>query len=199
MSTSAERQRKQYWTNPEKRRQRNRAYRARARLQLIEKFSGKCIWCGETDTELLEFDHIHNDGAKEPRTQNNSSGRSNGGRSTLAKVRKAPERFQLLCKACNLKKRNWVNGWNVTTAARPLLLIAWFDHTSEGAWADADKFHGPSLCYSIGWLCREDDGGITISADISPTMETDSHSTGRLQYILKSCIVGRDTLKCPKL
>jgi len=81
---------------------------------------------------------------------------------------------------------------------KPLLLIKWKDHTSEGGWGDVEKFHGPGLCFSVGWLAKEDDEGITIIGDTSPP-DQHGHESGRLQYILKSCIVKRTTLKYPAL
>ncbi len=77
-------------------------------------------------------------------------------------------------------------------ANNPLLLVSWKDHSADGSWADVDKFHGPSICNSVGWLFKEDDEGMTIVANIG-----DADETGNLQYILKSCIVSRVELKVP--
>ena len=75
--------------------------------------------------------------------------------------------------------------------AEKLVFISWKDHAAEGAWVDVDSFHGPALCYSVGWLRREDDEGITIAANWSPKGNSMPEGTGNLQYILKACITQR--------
>lgn len=75
----------------------------------------------------------------------------------------------------------------------PLLLVSWNDHSADGSWADVDKFHGPSLCKSIGWIYKEDDVGMTLVSNIG-----DGGETGNLQYILKACIVTRQEIKVPR-
>ena len=81
---------------------------------------------------------------------------------------------------------------------KPLVFVKWKDSTSEGGWGDVDKFHGPGICYSVGWLAKEDDEGITIIGDCYPP-DQHGHEIGRLQYILKSTIVERKILHCPKM
>lgn len=71
----------------------------------------------------------------------------------------------------------------------PLLLVSWKDHAADGSWADVEKFHGPAICHSIGWLYKEDEEGITLAANYS------DNETGNLQYILKSCIATRREIK----
>ena len=77
-------------------------------------------------------------------------------------------------------------------ATKHLLLIAWNDHCAEGGWTDTEKFHESCtetcLCYSVGWLYKEDNQAITIASTFSPENKTD-HTTSNLQYILKACIV----------
>ena len=73
---------------------------------------------------------------------------------------------------------------------RPLLLVTWKDHAADGSWADVEKFHGPAICHSIGWLWKEDEEGITLAANYGSTDET-----GNLQYILTSCITERREIK----
>ena len=84
---------------------------------------------------------------------------------------------------------------------KPLLIVKWKDHCAEGSWADVDKFHSPAICYSVGWLYKEDDEGITVAANYSPSAEKDDHKihqTGNLQFILKSCIVERKIIRKPQ-
>ena len=73
---------------------------------------------------------------------------------------------------------------------RPLVIVKWKDHCAEGGWCDVDNFHGPGVCFSVGWLYKEDDEGITLAAYYSPSDYHD-YSTGNLQYILKGTIVER--------
>ena len=187
--TLAEKQRRLYWANPAKRRERNRAYVARARLKLIKEFGGHCARCGSADVSVLEFDHIHNDGMLEKRTQNKNYGRSNGGRSTLAKVKKDRTKFQLLCKTCNIKKRNDYHNFK-----RQLVIISWLDHTSDSNWLDIDKFHKPALIHSIGWIFKEDAIGITLAACWGIDEDGDQ-TASNTQYILKGCVVERQHVK----
>ena len=44
-----------------KRRERNRV----DRLAAIQAYGGCCAYCGDTDLDVLEIDHINNDGAKQ--------------------------------------------------------------------------------------------------------------------------------------
>ena len=75
---------------------------------------------------------------------------------------------------------------------KALLIIKWKDAAADGSWTDVEAFHAPAICYSVGWAWKEDDEGITLAANYSPndTAHKD-HSTGNLQYILKSTIVER--------
>jgi hypothetical protein len=79
---------------------------------------------------------------------------------------------------------------------KPLVLITWKDSCAEGGWADVDPFHGPAICYQVGWIWKEDDEGMTLVAGYSPPHKKGDHScTGSLHYILKSCIIKRQILK----
>ena len=84
-----------------------RNWRRKARLELIAKFGGKCAHCMIDNPDVLDFDHIHNDGHKDPK------------RNIVFLVKEKPERFQLLCKNCNwLKELNRrINAQQVTVAA----------------------------------------------------------------------------------
>jgi len=72
-----------------------RNWRRKARLELIANFGGKCAHCMIDNSDVLDFDHIQNDGHKDPK------------RNIVFLVKANPERFQLLCKNCNwLKELN---------------------------------------------------------------------------------------------
>ena len=80
-------------------------------------------------------------------------------------------------------------------STKPLLIVKWKDHAAEGGWADVEKFHCPAICYSVGWIYKEDDEAITLVANYSPDDDHHGHTTGNLQFILKSCIVERKLIK----
>ena len=80
-----------------------------------------------------------------------------------------------------------------------LVVIEWKDHCGEGGWESVDTFHGPALVRSVGWVMKEDDEGISIAGCVADNASReDKHGTGNLQYLLKSCIVKRTKVKCPK-
>jgi hypothetical protein len=83
-----------------------RNWRRKTRLELIAKFGGKCANCMIDNPDVLDFDHIENDGYKDPK------------RNIVFLVKANPERFQLLCKNCNwLKELNRrINAQQVTIA-----------------------------------------------------------------------------------
>jgi hypothetical protein len=75
--------------------------------------------------------------------------------------------------------------------------IEWNDHHMEGNWyADVDAFHGPAKVQTVGWIIREDSMGLTIAQSVST--DDEPGEPGNLLYIVKSCIIKRTVLKCPK-
>lgn len=74
----------------------SKKYNAAMRLEYIELFGGKCVHCGESDSIVLDFDHINNDGYKDKRKN-----------MIVWSVKKNPEKFQLLCRNCNWRKEYW--------------------------------------------------------------------------------------------
>lgn len=65
----------------------------------------KCAKCGETDIDVLNLDHIKNDGA-EHRKRAGISGRNTTGMNTYEAIARDnfPDGLQVLCANCNLKK-----------------------------------------------------------------------------------------------
>lgn len=71
--------------------------------RVILKYGGKCVCCGETDLDVLQLDHINNNGAKECRQL--GYGNKNQGRQTLFRKldRETPMNgYRILCANCNL-------------------------------------------------------------------------------------------------
>lgn len=60
--------------------------------KLLSKHGGKCILCEMNDIDVLQFDHIDNDGYKYNHV------------SIITQVETNPEKFQILCANCNTKK-----------------------------------------------------------------------------------------------
>ena len=69
----------------------------RIRYEILEEFGSKCVCCGISDPDILQFDHIHNDGYKESQHRNPLV--------EMHRVGILPHKYQLLCANCNMKKR----------------------------------------------------------------------------------------------
>lgn len=80
-----------------------------------------------------------------------------------------------------------------------LVYLEWKDHCMHGNWADdVDDFHGPAHVRTVGWILKEDDEGVTVAQSINTGDEDAQHNPGNLIYLLKSCIVKRTKIECPK-
>jgi hypothetical protein len=91
---------KAYYKDPKAHHKRVRVTRARVRLQTVVAYGGKCNHCGISDIDVLDLDHIENDGAKE-RKENLFA------YNLYRKLKKEgfpTGRYQILCKNCNWKK-----------------------------------------------------------------------------------------------
>jgi len=67
-TAAAERAARGYASDPERYNNVRRAYRARVRTAVIQKYGGECACCGEPRIVFLVIDHINGDGAHERRT-----------------------------------------------------------------------------------------------------------------------------------
>lgn len=75
------------------------AWRAKRRIELITALGGACVHCGEPDADVLDFDHINDDGAAHRRETKR--------RNVVDLLSVCPEdvvKYQLLCKNCNWRK-----------------------------------------------------------------------------------------------
>jgi len=78
-------------------REKDAEWRLRVKLEVFEKYGGKCRHCGFTDARALCIDHVNGGGEKERK--------ETGGR-IYAKLRRLPRQkeYQLLCANCNMIK-----------------------------------------------------------------------------------------------
>lgn len=71
----------------------------------------------------------------------------------------------------------------------PLVYVEWDDHHSDDAWQKVEEWdHSPAQCFSVGWLFKEDERGITIIGCYGDQV-------GNMQYILKPCITKMTVLR----
>lgn len=85
--------------NPHKSKEYNGKYFPRRRQELLREYGNKCNCCGETNQDLLQLDHIYNDGAKERRED-----KSRHIHLRLKRLGFPKDRYQLLCANCNWLK-----------------------------------------------------------------------------------------------
>ena len=76
--------------------ERNRRSRARLKAQVITAYGGRCVCCGETETEFLSIDHVNGGGTRERKVVNG------GGLSwRLARDSGYSDCYRVLCLNCN--------------------------------------------------------------------------------------------------
>ncbi len=89
-----------YLENPKKRNAIIKKYRHKLRFDIINNYGGMCVECGIADLEVLDIDHIHNNGAEHRR-----NGFHGYNLYMLLKREGCPkEDYQVLCRNCNWKK-----------------------------------------------------------------------------------------------
>lgn len=83
-------------------------YRQKMKIKVLAYYSNediRCAKCGEDDIDVLNLDHINNDGAEHRRKAGIAGRNSTGMNSYEAIARDGfPDGLQVLCANCNLKK-----------------------------------------------------------------------------------------------
>ena len=74
----------------------NKEWRYKKRIELLGFLGGKCIKCGFSDWRALQIDHINGNGAKD-KIRNYTK--------DYNRIKENPEKYQLLCANCNWIKR----------------------------------------------------------------------------------------------
>lgn len=92
--------RKHYYKDPSKHHRVVDKARKKVRMDMIEAYGGKCIRCGISDVEVLDIDHINNNGAEDRRNHLHGYNLYRH----LKKLGWPKDEFQLLCRNCNWKK-----------------------------------------------------------------------------------------------
>lgn len=101
-----------YYKNQEYRRKWAHDKRRRLKSEIFELLGNKCCQCGENDFRCLQIDHVHGNGNKERKENNNTP--LTLYKLYLSKIKAGSNDYQLLCANCNLRKRfenqEWANG-----------------------------------------------------------------------------------------
>lgn len=89
--------------------EKTRLKRKENRINVVNKYGGKCTCCGEHRYEFLTIDHVNGDGAEERKTYqpNREGARSRGTtHEFVARLNREPisDRYQILCHNCNQAK-----------------------------------------------------------------------------------------------
>lgn len=81
------------------------------KCKAIELLGGTCVWCGNFDVRVLEFDHINNDG-KQHRLEINEHSKPIMTRWIIKHPEEARQRIQVLCANCHAIK-NYKQGGDI--------------------------------------------------------------------------------------
>jgi hypothetical protein len=84
-------------------RQWQQKFRQKVKLDILDHYGRICCWCCESDVNVLQIDHINNDGNKHRRLLSRGRNTSSG---VYRWIRKQdyPPGFQVLCANCNWAK-----------------------------------------------------------------------------------------------
>ena len=71
---------------------------------------------------------------------------------------------------------------------KPLVIVDWFDISGVGRWSDIEKVQEmkPLACRSVGWLCAETEGYVTIFAtenDNKECVDSNTIPRGAIKHI----------------
>lgn len=91
---------KHYRKNPKKHHLAVNKSRVKVRLDMIIAYGGKCVNCGITDFDVIDLDHINNNGAEHRRKNLYGYNLYR----YLKKLNFPKDEYQLLCRNCNWKK-----------------------------------------------------------------------------------------------
>ena len=91
---------KNYYKDPKKHHIAVQKARVKVRLDMISEYGGECSTCGISDVDVLDIDHIDNNGADD--RKHNLYGYNLYRH--LKRLGWPKDNFQLLCKNCNWKK-----------------------------------------------------------------------------------------------
>ena len=99
-SKAKEYSRKWYRANPGHYHGVTTKHRRKLRIETLAEYGGQCVKCGISDTDVLDIDHIYNDGAKDRKKNLFAYNLYR----ELKKLGFPKDRHQVLCKNCNWKK-----------------------------------------------------------------------------------------------
>jgi hypothetical protein len=89
-----------YFRNPKKSQSITHKSRVKVRIDMIKEYGGKCSDCGITDIDVLDMDHIDNNGSEHRRMGFHGYNLYR----FLKKNNWPKDNYQLLCRNCNWKK-----------------------------------------------------------------------------------------------